>query len=227
MPMVAQNSFYSFEISWGVFVLFLRFYWLIFREKGKEGERKGEKHWCERNIGCFSDKPPTHECALTGNQTVTFDLRYDAQPTEPHLSGWDILKFKLSNKKFPSHPVNPQLPQAETMRWRTLAHVPTLTLGRNSGHCCVWPLHSLQSVPALNSRAVSPCPSFGLLSPPFGKILLTIVVPVLVLCSLHGAKTGVFGGKIHGNSALLLTTQNEQLESIIEPLQPSVSLVVK
>ena len=49
----------------------------IFRERGREGEREGEKHRCEREtlIGCFSHapqqqtKPATQACALTRHQT--------------------------------------------------------------------------------------------------------------------------------------------------------------
>ena len=32
---------------------FLRFHLFIFRERGREGEREGEKHWCERSIHCL------------------------------------------------------------------------------------------------------------------------------------------------------------------------------
>ena len=48
----------------------------IFRERGREGEREGEKHWCvrETSISCLSHAQPrtwpaTQVCALTGNQT--------------------------------------------------------------------------------------------------------------------------------------------------------------
>ena len=36
-----------------------RFYLFIFRERGKEREREGEKHWCVREtfIGCLSNAP--------------------------------------------------------------------------------------------------------------------------------------------------------------------------
>ena len=52
-------------------------YLFIFRERGWEGERKGEKHWCKRetHITCPSyapqlrTKPAPQTCALTGNGT--------------------------------------------------------------------------------------------------------------------------------------------------------------
>ena len=50
---------------------------LLLREKGRKGERMGEKHQCVRDtsIGCLSHAPnwgtwpATQACALTGNQT--------------------------------------------------------------------------------------------------------------------------------------------------------------
>ena len=41
--------------------IFLRFYLLIFRERGREGEREGEKHHLARemSIACLSLAPPT------------------------------------------------------------------------------------------------------------------------------------------------------------------------
>ena len=55
-----------------VVVVFKHF---IFREKGKEGEREGEKHQCVRgtSMSCLSCAPNqgpwpvTQACALTGN----------------------------------------------------------------------------------------------------------------------------------------------------------------
>ena len=74
---------------------FLRFYLFIFRERAREGEREGETHWCSRETSvCASHMPPTKDLARnpgTGpdwelNQQC-FDLRNNAQPTEPHQSG--------------------------------------------------------------------------------------------------------------------------------------------
>ena len=44
------KSYYQPLCFWG----FFRFYLLIFRERGREGEREGEKHLCERNIDHLS-----------------------------------------------------------------------------------------------------------------------------------------------------------------------------
>ena len=49
--------------------------WIYFRERGKKGERVGEKHQCERKTlsNCLSHAPPlgsetaTQACAMTGN----------------------------------------------------------------------------------------------------------------------------------------------------------------
>ena len=54
----------------------------LFRERGREGEREGEKHRCEREtyIGCLSyapqpgTKPATQACALIENQTSDLSL---------------------------------------------------------------------------------------------------------------------------------------------------------
>ena len=58
------------------FFLFLRFYLFIFREKGRKGEREGEKYWCERDtlISCllhtWLGTWLAHQaCVLTGNWT--------------------------------------------------------------------------------------------------------------------------------------------------------------
>ena len=65
------------------FFFFLRFYVFIFREKGKEAEREGEKHQCEREtmMGCLfyvlqlgSSKPTTQARALTRNRTCDLSL---------------------------------------------------------------------------------------------------------------------------------------------------------
>ena len=59
-----------------------RFYLLIFRKRGREGERKGEKHWCEReiSIGHLSyapqpwTEPATQASALAVNWTSDLSL---------------------------------------------------------------------------------------------------------------------------------------------------------
>ena len=42
-----------------ILYIFRRFYLFIFRERGREGEREGEKHWCVRDtlISCLSHSP--------------------------------------------------------------------------------------------------------------------------------------------------------------------------
>ena len=43
-----------------IYILFFKgFYLFIFRERGREGDREGEKHWCEReiSIGCLLHAP--------------------------------------------------------------------------------------------------------------------------------------------------------------------------
>ena len=62
-----------------VYTLFKKilFIYFFFRERGREGEREGEKHRCERemSIGCLlctpqpGTKPATQACALTENWT--------------------------------------------------------------------------------------------------------------------------------------------------------------
>ena len=72
--------------------LFLKkdFYLLIFRERGREGEREGEKHQCV----VASHEPPTGDMA--GNPGMCPDwelnqqpssLQFGAQSTEPHQPG--------------------------------------------------------------------------------------------------------------------------------------------
>ena len=85
-PVTVQKSISSFPNIkfWGVicFVLFFvclcvfKIYLFIFRERGREGEREGEKHQCVRDINWLPLRcpklgiwPATQACALTGNPT--------------------------------------------------------------------------------------------------------------------------------------------------------------
>ena len=91
------------SFQWNVFEksFFKRFYLLIFREWGKEGEREWEKYQHERetSICCFSHRSPTWDLAChpgfcpdqESNQRL-FALWDDAQPTEPHWPGqlWEF-----------------------------------------------------------------------------------------------------------------------------------------
>ena len=74
------------------FILFLIFLTFDFRERGRRGEREGEKHRCKRetSIVCLLYVPQTgpelttQACALTGNRNSDLSVCRMAQPTEPH-----------------------------------------------------------------------------------------------------------------------------------------------
>ena len=46
----------------------------IVRERGREGEREGEAHRCERetSLSCLGDEASTQACVLRGNRLATF-----------------------------------------------------------------------------------------------------------------------------------------------------------
>ena len=52
-------------------IYFLRFYLFIYRERGRKGEREGEKHQCvvASHALPLETPPATLACALTGNRT--------------------------------------------------------------------------------------------------------------------------------------------------------------
>ena len=64
------------------YVILKRFYLFIFRERGREGEREGEKHWCAREtlIGCllhtsnWRSGPQLRHVPWLGIEPVTFHL---------------------------------------------------------------------------------------------------------------------------------------------------------
>ena len=69
-------------------------YFLIVRDRGREGGREREKHRCET----YTDRlplarpalgtwPTTQACALTGNQTRDLSVCWPTQPTEPQQPG--------------------------------------------------------------------------------------------------------------------------------------------
>ena len=73
-------------------------------ERRREGEREGEKHWCEREtrISCLSHvpqqeiEPITQAYALTGNWThILLFYEMMLQPTEPHWLGCIYVLFWL------------------------------------------------------------------------------------------------------------------------------------
>ena len=78
-------------------LFFFKCYLFIFRERGREGEREGEKHWCERetSVSCLLSDPWsltrdwTHNLGMCPDQESNqwpFSLQDNAQPMEPHQS---------------------------------------------------------------------------------------------------------------------------------------------
>ena len=72
------------------FILFLKNISFIFRERGKEGQREGEKHQC----GVASHVPPTGNLARNSGMCPDwesnwrpFALQSGAQSIEPHQPG--------------------------------------------------------------------------------------------------------------------------------------------
>ena len=65
----------------------------VFRERGREREREGEKHQCvgETSIGCLLHAPNRGPGPKTrhvlGIELATFGLQDEAQHTKPHQSG--------------------------------------------------------------------------------------------------------------------------------------------
>ena len=96
------------------FIYFLRFYLFIFRERGREGDRKGEKYQCV----VASHVPPTGDLARNPGMCPDWESNWwplgsqaSAQSTEPHQPGlcgrilktwqyWD--KILLWQQDFPS-----------------------------------------------------------------------------------------------------------------------------
>ena len=83
-PIIHEEFLKSVRIRQASFICLL-----IFKERGTEGGRRGEKHQCERetSVGCLLCTPglgPEPDWEL--NQRP-FALRNYAQPTEPHQSG--------------------------------------------------------------------------------------------------------------------------------------------
>ena len=73
------------------FFLFLRFYLFIFRERGREGERRREKHQCVVVASCT---PPTGDLAHNPGVCPDWELNWQhfglqagTQSTEPHQWG--------------------------------------------------------------------------------------------------------------------------------------------
>ena len=72
------------------FLLFLRFYLFIFRERGKEGEREGKKHQCVV-ASCTSPTGilvcSTGMCHVWESNQQPFGSQAGTQSTEPHQPG--------------------------------------------------------------------------------------------------------------------------------------------
>ena len=67
-----RNRYFKVTFMISPSFFFLRFYLFTFRERGREGEREGEKHQCvvASHMAPAGDLAPTQACgALTGNQT--------------------------------------------------------------------------------------------------------------------------------------------------------------
>ena len=91
-----QNTNHYIYIHTYIYIIFKIFYLFIFRERGRAGEREGEKHqcvvaFCMPQLGTW---PTTQACALTGNRTGDPLVRRLAQSTEPHQQGL-ATTFKL------------------------------------------------------------------------------------------------------------------------------------
>ena len=83
-------SAYLSILGFYIILLFRRFYFFIFRERGRKGERKGKKHQCV----AASHTPPTGD--LVHNPGMCFDWELNRRPfgsqastqsTEPHQPG--------------------------------------------------------------------------------------------------------------------------------------------
>ena len=93
---VPQCDAFHFPRSFLFSILFFPFFFLfylrilfIFRERGREGDREGEKHQCEREAltCCFSYAPRLGGELATQACALTFRSVRRHQPTEPHWSG--------------------------------------------------------------------------------------------------------------------------------------------
>ena len=96
------SNFLSFSLE--------RFYLFIFRERGWEGEREGEKHQCV----VVSQVPPTGDLAHNPGMCPDWELNWQplgsqagTQSTEPHQPGL-IYLFFLCTQHFVNHIINSQ-----------------------------------------------------------------------------------------------------------------------
>ena len=85
-------DYYSLQIYLFYFILF-RFYLFIFRERGREGEREGEKHQCVvtshvPRTGDLAHNPGM--CPAWEANQQCFGSQAQAQSTELHQSGMQM-----------------------------------------------------------------------------------------------------------------------------------------
>ena len=77
-------------------------YLFIFSERGREGEREGEKHQCvvASHTPPTGDLATTQACALPGNQTChPLVLRLALNPLDPHQPG-PIVHLFITSQRF-------------------------------------------------------------------------------------------------------------------------------
>ena len=80
-------------------IFFLRFYLFIFRERGREEERGGEKHhWLPLASSQMGTWPKTQACALTENQTSDLSVRRPALNPLIHPSQGSSYSRKILTK---------------------------------------------------------------------------------------------------------------------------------
>ena len=103
-----QSNILGVENNPGRAVAFFkkRFYLFIFRERGREAGRGGEKHWCGRehwSVSCPSCPQPrtwpaTQACALTGNWTSELSVCRTVPNPLRHTSQGKQWCFYVSNE---------------------------------------------------------------------------------------------------------------------------------
>ena len=93
-----EMVFQTLELN-SVFPFFLRFYLFIFRERGRETERKEEKHPCV----IASLAPPTGDLVCKPGMCPDWELnrqpfasQSSAQSTEPNQPGWILCFLKVT-----------------------------------------------------------------------------------------------------------------------------------
>ena len=100
------HLYYIFIYSNALQAIFNFLLLFIFRRRGREGKREGEKHQYERemSIGCLSrafqpgTEPATQACALTGNQTWDLSLCGMTPNQLSHTSqGFKVFLIKITH----------------------------------------------------------------------------------------------------------------------------------